>query len=149
MSISTNIIRFSPDSRGLVTALTDENKCNLISFNEVRTVFYSLGAQEEELPDIEESLNSALNDLDHEYLENCVKENLNIGETLMEKIAELSDCTQPVHVPYELIVESLRDAPENVKILCNPELSDSPKEILKRILNSSYEDYGEPYDLAE
>lgn len=149
MSISTNIIRFSPSSSGLLTAFTDENKCNLISFHEVRTVFYQLGAQEDELPDIEESLNSALNDLDHEYLENCVKENLNIGETLMEKIVELSDCTKPVHVPYELIVESLRDAPENVKILCNPAFSDSPKEILKRILNSSYEDYGEPYDLAE
>lgn len=149
MSITSNIIRFSPNSNGLLTAFTDENKCKLISFQEVRTVFYPLGALEDEIPEIEESLNSALDDLDHEYLEECVKDNLNITETLMERITELSDTTKPVHVPYELIVESLRDAPEKIKILCNPELTDSPREILKRILNSSYEDYGYPFDLAE
>ena len=127
-----NLIPFSP--RYAVMATSGLNTPYLVPTEEqILGVFLPLGVQDDEIPEITEDIENALESLDKSYLQ----ENPDVGETLLEKIAELSDSHRRFHVPYELVLNAIQDNPEIVKRLCNMTENDSPREVINEILSSS------------
>lgn len=129
----TNLIPFPTYYASKASKGFNTHSLDLITEEQVRRVFFPLGAQEYEIPEITVDLSNALDSLDKDY----VQQNPDIVDTLLDKISELSDTRERFHVPYELLVDALQDDPEFVKRVCNMSEVDSPREVLNEILSSS------------